>query len=349
MNDQEHTSFTPFSEIIGQERAVGFLKRVMAAKKIPHAYLFVGIPGIGKTTTALAFTRAMNCREPSDGEGCGLCPTCRQVMSGNFPDIQFINPIGRYIKIEQIRELNRTLGFKPVTGGYRVSMVRRAEAMTEEAANSFLKTLEEPPERNILILNVTEPLDLLPTIVSRCQKIGFRPISGPLIARWLAEKKGIDEERAFVLARISEGSPGRAVDMLEEEFLEKRQDYIFQLIELSTLSPAQALDVALKYSGKGKRKAPEAPEQGQVGVLHVLSTWKTWYRDLLLLKIEGPEDLLINVDFSRKLKKISKNHNIENLVQSLLLLEEAQKDFLRSRNPDLLMENTVLSLQGLAK
>lgn len=348
MNQQEGTSFTPFSEIIGQERAIRFLKQVLASEKIPHAYLFVGIPGIGKTTTAMAFTRAINCQNPTDWEGCGLCRSCRQIMGGNFPDIQVVNPDGQFIKIEQIRNLNRAFGFKPVTGRYRVSLINRGEAMTDEAANSFLKTLEEPPEGNLLILNVSEPRDLLPTIVSRCQKIGFQPIPATLIARWLEEKKGIDEEKALVLARISGGSLGRAVEMWDSDFLEKRQNCLFQLMQLPNLSPDKTLDMALGFSGKVKKKEPDASDQRQGGVSDVLNIWKSWYRDLLLVKVQGPEGLLINIDFSQKLKKISKNYNVDDLIGSFMLLEQAQVDFLRTRNADLLMENTVLALQSFA-
>ena len=168
-----------FSEILGQKTAKRFLKQVMASGKIPHAYLFTGIPGIGKTTTAMAFAMALNCREPVDFEGCGQCPSCRQFKGKNFPDFISILPEGQNIRIDQIKELNRKLGFAPVSGGYRVCVIHQADAMNDESANSFLKTLEEPPPGNILILRVTESLDLLPTIVSRCQQVPFQPLPAP--------------------------------------------------------------------------------------------------------------------------------------------------------------------------
>jgi len=266
-------TFTPFSQIIGQERAINFLRRVMSRDKIPHAYLFVGIPGIGKTTTALALTRAINCREPKDGEGCGQCQSCRQVMSGNFPDLEILKPDGRNIKIGQIRDLNRGFGYKPLSGRFRVSIVQKAEMMTEEAANAFLKTLEEPPQGNILILNVIEPLDLLPTIVSRCQKVNFRPLSVRLIAEKLVDKKKVNEEKALVLAKISEGSLGRATRMCENEYFEKRQEYLFKLIHLPGLSPVEALEMALEYAKKDKKKGPNTAEKGDVGIFDLLSIW----------------------------------------------------------------------------
>ncbi|MDB4444196.1 DNA polymerase III subunit delta' [bacterium] len=339
-------AFTPFSKIIGQDRAINFLKQVMASEKIPHAYLFVGIPGVGKTTTAVALTQAINCHAPVNQEGCGQCKSCRQLMGGNFPDLEIIRPDGQNIKIEQIRKLNRSFGFKPMAGRYRISIVHQAERMRDEAANAFLKTLEEPPEGNVLILNVTEPLNLLPTIVSRCQKVPFRPIPARLISDWLLTKKDLDEEKALVLARLSGGSLGRALEMWESDFLEKRQDCLFNLIKLTGLSLVQALELALESTGKDKKREIDASGDG--GIFGLLSIWKTWYRDLLVLKTEGPEELLINVDFSHKLKNIEKSFKIENLINSILIIEKAQRDLLHTRNMDLMMENTVLALKRLA-
>jgi DNA polymerase-3 subunit delta' len=267
-------------------------------------------------------------------------------MGGNFPDFEIIRPDGQNIKIEQIRELNRSFGFKPIAGGYRISIVQQAERMRDEAANAFLKTLEEPPEGNILILNVTEPLNLLPTIVSRCQKVPFRPIPVRLISDWLLTKKDLDEEKALVLARLSGGSLGRALEMWESDFLEKRQDCLFNLIKLTGLSLVQALELALESTGKDKKREIDASGDG--GIFGLLSIWKTWYRDLLVLKTEGPEELLINVDFSHKLKNIEKSFKIENLINSILVIEKAQRDLLHTRNMDLMMENTVLALKRLA-
>jgi DNA polymerase-3 subunit delta' len=268
-------------------------------------------------------------------------------MSGNFPDILFITPDDQNIKIEQIRNLNRHFGFKPVSGRFRVSIIHRAETMTEEAANSFLKILEEPPQGNILILNVTEPLDLLPTIVSRCQKVPFLPISTRLIADWIKEKKNMDEEKALVLAKISEGSLGRAINMCESDFIERREDYLFRIIQLPTLPAEQALEMVLELTERVKKKNLDESKEGGGDIFMLLGIWKTWYRDLLLMKVKGPEDLLINIDFSRRLKNISKNYKIDNLMNSFLVLNQAQKDLIRARNLDMMMENTVLSLKRL--
>ena len=335
-----------FSRIVGQERAVGYLKRVIAGEKIPHAYLFTGIPGVGKTTTAVAFVRSINCQEPVDGEGCGHCIICRQMAGGNFPDLMYIKPDGQNIKIEQIRELTRTLSFKPMAAKYRACIIQRAEMMTEEAANSFLKTLEEPPAGNILILKTMEPLDLLPTIVSRCQKIPFRPIHSSLIEAWLKREEGMDQERASLIARVSDGSLGKAIDIADTDFLEDRQAHLLNIIQLPALSKERALEMALEYSGKAKKGA-QANSRGDSDIYEVMGIWKTWYRDLILMKAGGAPELLVNIDFSRKLQNLSKKHTIDELIDSFLLVDQAQRDLMRNPNVSLMMEHTIMRLKGL--
>jgi DNA polymerase-3 subunit delta' len=342
--------FLPFARIIGQDKAIQFLKRAMAQEKLPHAYLFVGIPGVGKTATAVALAQAINCAEAENGEGCGKCISCRQFAGGNFPDIQIVEPRGQFIRIEQVREIDRGMSFKPLSGRYRVIVIRQSEMMTPEAANAFLKTLEEPPSGNILILTVTEPRDLPPTIVSRCQKVGFRPIPASLVARRLAEKMNLDHEKALLLARLAEGSLGRAVSMGEKGFLERRAEYVSRLMNLKDVSEAETVEMALRFTGKEKKKDQdekgeevEKLEKGEIPVL--LGVWKTWYRDMLLIKGGEPVDGMINRDLSLELQKAAQGFTIQTLISSLFLIDQGESDFLHSRNLDLMMENLMLSLR----
>jgi len=337
-----------FSEILGQGTAKKFLRQVMASKRIPHAYLFTGIPGIGKTSTAMAFTMSLNCQRSSDFDGCGSCPSCRQLMGGNFPDFLSIQPEGQNILIGQIKDLNRSLSFAPVSGGYRVCVIHQAETMTDEAANSFLKTLEEPPPRNILILKVTEPLDLMPTIVSRCQKVPFQPLTYEAMERWLTKNRGLDEKTAVILSRISAGSLGRAVRMQEVDFLSKRKNWLLKLMQFPDLSKDEALNRALECAEEDRKKGLDIPDSGEAGMQDMLTVWGNWYRDLLLLRVGGASDLLINVDFSKQLKKIAKNFRIDNLFKSIKAVDQAQVDIRRNRNAILVMEHTIMKLNQLA-
>jgi DNA polymerase-3 subunit delta' len=334
-------SFIPFSQILGQEEAVQLLKKASAKEKMPHAYLFVGIAGIGKTSTALALCQALNCEDPDNGEGCGRCRSCRRLGSGNFPDLVILERDGQNIKIEQVRELERLFSFKAVAAKYRVTVVRRAETMTEEAANAFLKMLEEPPLGNILILTVTEPLDLLPTILSRCQRVSFRPLPAPLIESWLVGNRGMEKDKASLLSRIAAGSLGRALDLAEGDFLEKRQELLYSISRIIHLPPEKVVQWALEYAGKEKKEKRDA------AAALMMEVWKTWYRDLILCKASCPEDVLVNIDFSRELKNASGDFRMDDLMESFFTLDLAERDLMRFRNVDLLVENSVLKLKRL--
>ena len=263
------------------------------------------------------------------------------MTSGNFPDLVLIEPDGQNIKIEQVRGLERTFSFRAVAAKYRVTVVRRAETMTEEAANAFLKLLEEPPLGNILVLTVTEPLDLLPTILSRCQRVSFRPIPVALIEAWLIEQQGMEKEKASLISRMAAGSLGRAQDMGESDFLEKRQDLLLSLTRVIHLSPEEAVEWALQYSGKEKKEKKEA------AVALMLAVWKTWSRDLILSKAGCAQNLLVNFDFSRELKNASGDFTMNDLLESFFTLDRAEKDLLHFRNLDLLVENLVLKFKRL--
>ena len=344
-------SFVPFAEIIGQEKALRFLREALAHEKLSHAYLFVGVPGIGKTTTAIALARAINCLEQRGDDGCGRCATCRQFAGGTFVDLQIVRPEGHVVKIEQIREIDRFISFKAFSGRYRVVVIQQAETMSPEAANAFLKTLEEPPPGNVLILNVTEPLNLLPTILSRCQKVLFNPVPSPLISTWLVEKHRVVQERADLLAKLSDGSLGKALAMEQGGFLEKRRRYIDHLMSLREISEPEVLELALHYTGKERKKDQEERGGGKREkdeILILIGVWKSWYRDILLAKSDGAPALLINQDLLPELKKVTRDYTIQNMVSSLLALDRTESDFFHSRNLDLMMETLMLTLKKLA-
>ena len=334
-----------FSQILGQEKAVGFLKKVLQGDRIPHAYMFTGVNGVGKSTTAMALARAINCSTDISEEGCGECITCRQLASGNFPDFISLKPDGQNIKIEQIRELNRSLNFKPVSGKYRITIIDRAEMMTEEAANSFLKTLEEPPPGNIIVLKVIDPLDLLPTIISRCQKVPFHPLAHEIIKNYLVELLGQDDNTAWIAAGISEGSLGRAVEICEGGFLNERRELIRNIMNLQEMSRVQILSMAIECNNKYSKKTKR--DQSNVDLFGVTGIWKTYFRDLLLSKVNGNYELLVNRDYSEMFGRLSARFNADKLVESFFLVDSYQRDLLRNPNTGLMIEKLLLELNTL--
>ncbi len=345
MADNLEQEFIRFSDILGQDKAKKILIRSIQHQRVSHAYLFTGIPGIGKTSTAKALAVMLNCKDRQDGEPCGRCVSCRQMRNGNFPDFIQVQPDGNVIKIDQIRELQKSLRFAPVSNGYRVCAIDQAEAMTEEASNAFLKSLEEPPPDNVFILNAIEPMDLLPTIVSRCQRISFSPLGFEEIKAELLKRLDVDEKTATVLSRISEGSLGKALAMAQTDYLEKRESWLLRLLGLRKLSSAEALELGNQLAADMKKQALGNGKYEIGGLMDMLATWSSWYRDLLLIREGAGDHLLINYNFSRQLQKEAVDYRIEQLSESLFLIDRAQRDLRLRRNPSLVLERTILELK----
>jgi len=338
-----------FKEIIGQENAAVFLRQVIANDRIASAYLFAGIQGIGKTTTAMAFALLLNCMGPVDGDGCGKCPSCKKIIAGNHPDLMVIEPDQekKTIGINQIREINRSLAFSPVLGQYRITIIDPAEGMTPEAANAFLKTLEEPPSGNIFILNVKEPGELLPTIVSRCQKVPFKPLPTEKIVQWLTRERTLDREEAKILAGLSEGSLGKALRMAEGDLLADRVSWVHMLDRAINGSPDVLLDTAQKFSDLGKKEAhSNSKELKDDRITLVLGVWRSWFRDMVLIKLGDAIHLMVNTDLVSHLRTASLGYTFDGLMKSLAVIARAEHDLMDNKNPLILIERALFGLKG---
>lgn len=207
-----------FSEIVGHRRSIEVLRRMYRRGRVPHALLFIGPEGVGKRMVAEAFFQYLNC--PSAGEdSCGLCPSCEKVTKGRHPDLHLLVPEGERIKIQQIRELAHMLYLRPLEARWRGAIIEGAERMTKEAANAFLKTLEEPPPQTLIVLITSRPEGLLPTISSRCQRIRFYPLSDEEV-REVLEREGVSPGDIELLLRLAEGSPGKALEFTAFPFEE---------------------------------------------------------------------------------------------------------------------------------
>lgn len=337
-------------EIHGQEKAIVFLKRIIASYKIAPAYLFTGIQGIGKTTTAMAFALLINCMDPVDGDGCKICTSCKKIIGGNHPDIIIIEPDKdkKGIGINQIREINRHLAFSPALERYRIIIIDPAEKMTDEAANAFLKTLEEPPPHNIFILNVRDPGELLLTIVSRCQKVPFKPLPTEDIVNLLINEEDMDKEKATIVARLSEGSLGRAIKISKDDLFTDRVSWITMLNSVINRPYDILIDMAHELTGFGKRSATDK-ELKDDRIALMLGIWKSWYRDILIFKLEGKLDLILNSDLNNHLKKASALYTVDALIRSLAVIARAEYDLMNNKNLLFLLERSLLGLKRAVK
>ena len=227
-----------FSVLQGQEKAKRLLERIFVSQRLAHAYLFRGPDGVGKHLCALLVAARLNCQRPTEAGACGACLSCRKYLSGNHPDFITISPDGAAIKIDTIRELCRSLAYPPYESPVRTVVLEDVHTLRSEAANSLLKTLEEPPEHNVLILTAESSREVLPTILSRCQIIPFYPLSGAQMTAVLRHQEPeLTDSEAESLAAIAGGSPGLAV-------LLRRQGIVEIWRELLTLLAGSAADSA---------------------------------------------------------------------------------------------------------
>ena len=314
-----------FSNILGQDRQIRIIKKALERERVPHAYLFLGEEGVGRRSTAMTLAKAMNC-SVEICDSCDTCGSCRKITSGNHPDFTLVEPEGNFIKIQQIRELQRSLQFKPYDGKRKVCLIPNAEKMNPAAANALLKTLEEPPPDTTLILTTTSPHLLLPTINSRCQRLRFQPLSSRIIARVIKEKLGKGEEDALKVAALARGSLHRAFKLVEGDTLEYRDKLIKKINSLSSNDIDNTFKLAEEIS----------KEKDQL--LKDLEFLKTWFRDLLIFKEDCPLDRLINVDFPAKIKELSVKFTVSDLIKKVAIINEAQRALQRNSNKRLTTE-----------
>jgi len=269
--------------VVGHEWALDLLEQAIAHDRLSHAYLFTGPAQVGKTTVAKAFAQALLC-EQGTGSPCGQCDSCRRIAEGRYPDVQFITAEKNTIQINQVRALRSDAALSPLEGKRKVFIIREIERATLPAANALLKTLEEPPPQVILLLTSARPDRLLPTILSRCQVIGLRPLPLDQIQPALATRWGVDEERAALLARLSSGRLGWAVNAhTDPDLWEARAKSLDDLLSLTAEDRFGRLAYAETLSRRGDTLG------------RTLGLWATWWRDVLLIQ-HGLPNAVVNLD-----------------------------------------------------
>ncbi len=320
--------------LLGHEWAVDMLRQHAAHDEIRHAYLFCGPPGLGRRTLALRLAQALNCTKPlAPGVPCGLCRDCKQIEAMQHPDMNVIQALdgdnlpkeGGTLKVDQIREVQRSLSLKPYQSKYRVALFLRFQEANDNAANALLKTLEEAPAHAILLLTADTPEQLLPTIISRCEILRLRPLPIEAVESDLIYR-GVDEERARLLAHISGGRPGYARRLVDDvTLLEKRDE---RLNDLQTLLPAARVE---KFSYADKlSKDKDAMRQAII-------IWLSYWRDVML-RVAGAETPLTNVDRNMEIEFLAGRLNLSTARRVVSDLENALEKMDRNVNSRLLAE-----------
>ncbi len=312
-----------FEHIIGHEKQKEFLLRAVRADRLAHAFLFEGPEGVGKRLMATALARALFCDQKL---GCGDCVPCRKVIHSNHPDFHLLEPDGALIKIEQIRELQKDLSYRPLEAPRKFCIIDGADKMNPAAGNALLKTLEEPQGDALLILLTSHPEGVLDTIHSRCQSLPFGRLHRDTLKKVLQDRLGLGEVQGHILAALSEGSFKKALGRDRDLFLERRKTLLAALTALSPGSILPLFELAGELSGE--------KEQLQ----DILEIIQAFFRDLLLLRLGAPEQDLVNIDLMQKIRRVAAKEDIPSLLRKLNAIEEGRRQIMRNVNKELALD-----------
>jgi DNA polymerase-3 subunit delta' len=323
-----------FLDIYGHEKQILILKQALAQNRVGHSYLFSGIDAAGKKTLALEFAKVVNCEKADEiNDSCGKCPACLKISRNNHPDIFFIEAEGQFIRISAIREIQEQMTFKPMEGRRRVFVIDNADKMNDQAANALLKTLEEPSPANILILVTAKPYTLPSTIISRCRHMRFNPLSIDTVAKFLIERINIEKQKALLLAGLSGGSIGQALELNKDDVIAYRTEILNLLANTKKSEPLSLLAFA-SFFGQDKREI----KQG----FHIL---KTCFRDALVYKETNNEQMLINQDNSSLIASLASRLSGEQILRNITLVEKAAETMEQNVNKSLTLETMAFKLQ----
>ncbi|MBF0223905.1 MAG: DNA polymerase III subunit delta' [Desulfobacterales bacterium] len=325
-----------FDSLIGQDRASWIIRSILKKKAIPNAFLFTGKKGIGKSTVAKLISMACNCLE-QEYTPCCNCKSCKKIQSGNHPDIITVepepspsSPDSFSIRVDKIRDICSVIELKPFEGKFRVIIIEDAHYMNPQASNVLLKSLEEPPPSTFFILCAHSSSLLLPTIVSRCRHIRFNPIDNKKIQDFLLKNYDIDENSAFLISIMCDGSISTALEMMKNNFINFRAFFLEQLHEFNFEKIGYILSFAESVSKNKKH------------VAYALDILSSWIRDLIIIRYS--REKIINKDIENKLISLYENEKIEGLLNKLEKILVLKRNLSSSINLRLNIESMLFNL-----
>lgn len=336
-----------FDKIIGQELAKRMLIKAVREQSPTHAYLFLGLQGTGKNTTALEFAKALNCEAPVEGSACGKCALCHSIEHGNSPDVYIWSPDGQNTKIDQMREMRDLAKFKPIRSKWKINIIEQGDTLNEESANCILKLLEEPPEYLINILLFRNPANVLATIKSRCQVIRFNQVNVDELAKRLSEDFDAGNYEANFLATYSQGRPGTAIGLIGNEDFFRRRDTIIDIAAgLSSKNQWTALRLAETLRSFEDKNSETGKKRGvREMMMETLDMFMLWYRDLLAAKMQGKNASVVNSDKTDEiLRQCGKFSNAGQLYNSVEAIMSAKRAIMGNANAQIVTEALMMKL-----
>jgi len=321
--------------LLGHAWAETLLRKHIANNEARHAYLFTGAPGVGRRSLALAFASALNCSQPPQpGDYCDACRFCKHTQRMQLPDLSIVAPEseGGIIKVAHVRELQHTLSLTPYEARYRVALLLNFQLANASAQNALLKTLEEAPEKVILLLTADAADSLLPTIVSRCEVLRLRPLAVEALEDALLNRWQLAPQQARLLAHLSSGRPGMALQMAQDQhLLEKRAAWVQELLRLL---PANRYE---RFS------ACEALARNRDQLRLMLQVWLSFARDLLLTA-SGSSEKIVNQDQLAEIERIAGGLPTRRPLEMVNTLITSLENLEANANLRLLLDNTLLKI-----
>lgn len=324
-----------FNDILGHEQIKEHLQQAIRLQKVSHAYILTGEAGMGRKSLANAFALALLCEQGMD-EPCMECHSCKQVLSGNHPDLIYVThekPLS--IGVGDIRtQINDTVMVRPYSSDYKIYIVDEAEKMTPQAQNALLKTIEEPPAYVVMLLLTTNQEAFLPTILSRCVQLKLKPLKDIVIKNYLLETMEIPEADADIYAAFSRGNLGKAISIAASgDFKEMHKDLMHLLKHIKEMDISELLDYI--------QKLKESP----MSIYELLDFMQLWYRDVLLYKVTKDINLLIFKNEYKAMNEISKTSAYDGIENILNAIDKAKVRLDANVNLELAIELLLLVIK----
>ncbi len=338
-----------FSEIIGQDHIVTILKSAVKNNRIPHAMLFSGPRGVGKTTTARVLAKALNCENPQEGEPCLKCKSCIDIKEGN--DIDVIEIDGASNRgIDEIRDLREKAKYATFKGKYKIFIIDEVHMLTKEAFNALLKILEEPPEHVIFIFATTEPYNVIPTILSRTQRFDFKRLSVIKIVEQLeniCKEENIEYELKGLklIARLADGSMRDANSILDQiasmnnKITYENVNTMFGRLDVDFFS--KLVDFIINKDVRGLIDTLNSVLDRGYDIESFVNELTAYIHKLFLIKneIKSEEILILEEELLRKAKFQTNSFSNNALMQITKELIETTSKLKFSNNKKLIVEN----------
>ncbi|UYJ47744.1 MAG: DNA polymerase III subunit delta' [Lachnospiraceae bacterium] len=324
-----------FKDILVHEQIKEHFQNAAAIGKVSHAYILSGEAGMGKKTLANAFAMTLLCEEEGK-EPCMHCHACKQVLSGNHPDLIYVtHEKPASMGVDDIREqINDTIMVRPYSSQYKIYIVDEAQKMTVQAQNALLKTIEEPPAYAVIMLLTTNPDAFLQTILSRCVQLKLKPLKDSVVKGYLEDKLQVKDVQAEIYSAFARGNLGKAIHLAQSEDFKMMYEEILRLLkEIKDMDISQLLDVIRKL------------KDDNTDIKECLDFMQMWYRDILMYKTTKDLNLLIFKDEFSAVKKAASLSSYEGLERILEAIDKARVRLDANVNMELVMELLLLTMK----